>query len=125
MVIKKIKKKFQDNRGIITDIIVKERIDYVTLITNSKNAVRGNHYHKQTIQFLYVLKGSILVASKFEGKRMQQRILEEGHLLFNEANEWHAIKSIEDSTLLILTRGLRGGKNYESDTYKLDKPLLT
>ena len=125
MVIKKIKKNFQDSRGIITDIIVKERIDYVTLITNSKNAVRGNHFHKQTIQFLYVLKGSILVASKFEGKRMQKKILKEGHLLFNEANEWHAIKSIEDSTLLILTRGLRGGKNYEADTYKLDKPLLT
>tara|TARA_B100000941_G_C28215515_1_gene404046 strand:- start:230 stop:625 length:396 start_codon:yes stop_codon:yes gene_type:complete len=125
MIIKKIKKNFQDDRGIITDIIVKERIDYVTLITNLKNAVRGNHYHKETIQFLYVLKGTILVASKFEGKRMQKKILGEGHLLFNEANEWHAIKSIEDSTLLILTRGLRGGKNYEADTYKLDKPLLS
>ena len=125
MIIKKIKTNFQDNRGIITDIIVEERINYVTVITNLKDAVRGNHYHKETIQFLYVLNGSILVASKFEGKKMQKRILREGHLLFNEANEWHAIKSIEDSTLLILTRGLRGGKNYEADTYKLDKPLLT
>ena len=125
MIIKKIKTNFQDNRGIITDIIVEERINYVTVITNLKDAVRGNHYHKETIQFLYVLNGSILVASKFEGKKMQKRILREGHLLLNEANEGHAIKSIEDSTLLILTRGLRGGKNYEADTYKLDKPLLT
>ena len=81
MIIKKIKKNFQDNRGIITDIIVKERIDYVTLITNLKNAVRGNHFHKQTIQFLYVLKGSILVASKFEGKRMQKESLAEIEVL--------------------------------------------
>ena len=65
MIVKDIKKNFEDNRGIITDIIV------------------------------------------------------------NEANEWHAIKSLEDSKLLILTRGLRGGKDYESDTYKLDEPLLT
>ena len=68
MIVKDIKKNFEDNRGIITDIIVKERIDYVTIITNKKGAVRGNHYHKETIQYLYVLEGSILVASKFEGK---------------------------------------------------------
>ncbi len=125
MIIKDIKKNFEDNRGIITDIIVKERIDYVTIITNKKGAVRGNHYHKETIQFLYVLEGSILVASKFKGKDLEKKVLKVGSLLFNEANEWHAIKSLEDSKLLILTRGLRGGKDYESDTYKLDEPLLT
>ncbi len=125
MIVKDIKKNFEDNRGIITDIIVKERIDYVTIITNKKGAVRGNHYHKETIQYLYVLEGSILVASKFEGKNLEKKILKVGSLLFNEANEWHAIKSLEDSKLLILTRGLRGGKDYESDTYKLDEPLLT
>ena len=125
MIVKDIKKNFEDNRGIITDINVKERIDYVTIITNKKGAVRGNHYHKETIQYLYVLEGSILVASKFEGKNLEKKILKVGSLLFNEANEWHAIKSLEDSKLLILTRGLRGGKDYESDTYKLDEPLLT
>tara|TARA_Y100000589_G_C27172555_1_gene637340 strand:+ start:2177 stop:2554 length:378 start_codon:yes stop_codon:yes gene_type:complete len=125
MIIKDIKKNFEDNRGIITDIITKERIDYVTIITNKKGAVRGNHYHKETVQYLYVLEGSILVASQFEGKEIEKEILNEGSLLFNEAYERHAIKSLEDSKLLILTRGLRGGKNYESDTYKLTSPLLT
>ena len=125
MIIKDIKKNFEDNRGIITDIITKERIDYVTIITNKKGSVRGNHYHKETIQYLYVLEGSILVASQFEGKEIEKEILNEGSLLFNEAYERHAIKSLEDSKLLILTRGLRGGKNYESDTYKLTSPLLT
>ena len=125
MIIKDIKKNFEDNRGIITDIITKERIDYVTIITNKKGSVRGNHYHKETIQYLYVIEGSILVASQFEGKEIEKKILNAGSLLFNEAYERHAIKSLEDSKLLILTRGLRGGKNYESDTYKLTSPLLT
>ena len=58
MIIKDIKKNFEDNRGIITDIITKERIDYVTIITNKKGSVRGNHYHKETIQYLYVIEGS-------------------------------------------------------------------
>ena len=124
MIIKKIKNDFEDSRGAIRDILVKEKIDFVTIIFNKKNSVRGNHYHKKTVQYLYVLEGSILVASKFEGKEIE-KILTEGDLLLNEPFEWHAIKSIEDSKLLILTRGLRGGNDYEADTFKIDEPILT
>ena len=125
MIIKKIKNDFEDNRGAIRDILVKEKIDFVTIIFNKKNSVRGNHYHKKTVQYLYVLEGSILVASKFEGKEIEKKVLTEGDLLLNEPFEWHAIKSIEDSKLLILTRGLRGGNDYEEDTFKIGKPILT
>lgn len=125
MIIKKIKNDFEDNRGAIRDILVKEKIDFVTIIFNKKNSVRGNHYHKKTVQYLYVLEGSVLVASKFEGKEIEKKVLTEGDLLLNEPFEWHAIKSIEDSKLLILTRGLRGGNDYEEDTFKIDKPILT
>ena len=125
MIIKKIKNDFEDNRGAIRDILVKEKIDFVTIIFNKKNSVRGNHYHKKTVQYLYVLEGSILVASKFEGKEIEKKVLTEGDLLLNEPFEWHAIKSIEDSKLLILTRGLRGGNDYEADTFKIDEPILT
>mgnify|MGYP001188106432 FL=1 len=124
MIIKKIKDNFEDHRGAIRDIIAKERIDFVTIISNKKGAVRGNHYHKETVQYLYVLEGSVLVASQFEGQELKKQILSEGDLLQNEALEHHAIESLEDSKLLILTRGLRGGDDYESDTFKLDKPLL-
>ena len=65
-----------------------------------------------------------MVASQKKGQEVEEKVLKEGSLLFNEARESHAIKSLEDSKLLILTRGLRGGKDYETDTYKLDKPLL-
>ena len=50
MIIKKIKNDFEDNRGAIRDILVKEKIDFVTIIFNKKNSVRGNHYHKKTVQ---------------------------------------------------------------------------
>jgi len=95
------------------------------LLTNNKGSIRGNHYHKKTIQYLYVLEGSILVASQFEGKELKKKVLKEGDLLLNEPYEWHAIKSLEKNKLLILTRGPRGGENYEADTFKLKKPILT
>ena len=125
MIIKKIESNFKDTRGIITDILCNQQIDFVTIITNKKGSIRGNHYHKKTIQYLYVLEGSILVASQFEGKELKQKILKEGDLLLNEPYEWHAIKSLEKNKLLILTKGPRGGENYESDTFKLKKPILT
>ena len=57
---------------------------------------------------MYVLEGSVLVASQKEGEEVEENF-EKGSLLFNEAYEQaHAIKSLEDSKLLILTRGLRG-----------------
>ena len=74
MIIKKIRDNFEDSRGKITDIISKEKIDFVTIITNKKGSVRGNHYHKKTIQYLYVLEGSILVAAQFEGKKLEKKI---------------------------------------------------
>ena len=41
----------------------------------------------------------------------------------SDVYEAHALHALEDSVLLILTRGPRGGEDYESDTYRLDKPL--
>ena len=54
---KKIKRKinFKDKRGIILDLIEKENINAVTYITLNKNSVRGNHYHKKTIQWNFIL----------------------------------------------------------------------
>ena len=60
-----------------------------------------------------------------QAREIEKKILTEGDLLLNEPFEWHANKSIEDSKLLILTRGLRGGEDYEADTFKIDKPILT
>ena len=38
--------------------------------------------------------------------------------------ERHAFQAIEDTTFLVLTRGPRGGENYETDTFRLDIPLI-
>ena len=64
---------------------------------------------------MYVLEGSIFSGIAKEGEEVEEEVLKKGSLLFNEAYEAHAIKSLEDSKLLILTRGLRGGKDYETD----------
>jgi hypothetical protein len=37
----------------------------------------------------------------------------------------HAIEALEDTTMVVMTRGPRGGREYESDTFRLAEPLIS
>ncbi len=115
---------FSDERGDIIDILKGSPVEYATLITAKKNSVRGNHYHKETYQHLYVLDGKLRVRTQMPGEDAKEAVLEKGDLIVNTPNERHAFEALEDSTFLVLTRGPRGGENYESDTYRLSEPLI-
>jgi quercetin dioxygenase-like cupin family protein len=113
----------KDERGEITDILVKEKIEYVTLITSAKGATRGNHYHKETVQWVYILEGKMKVLSQMPQSPVVATVLEKGDLVVNIPMERHAMIALEDSTFLVFTRGPRGGEDYEKDTYRLSEPL--
>ena len=113
----------QDQRGEITDILVKEEIQSVTLITSVKGATRGNHYHEKTFQWVYVLQGRLRLLTQMPDASMDSAILEKGDLAMTMPLERHAIEALEDSIFLVFTRGPRGGGDYEKDTYRLSEPL--
>jgi quercetin dioxygenase-like cupin family protein len=123
---KKIKKKImhRDNRGLIIDLLERKKINSITFITQKKGKVRGNHYHKKTIQWNYLVKGKILLIEKKKNKNIKKIILSEGDIVETEKNEKHAIKALKDSQFLVFTQGPRGGKDYERDTYRLTKSLV-
>ena len=116
----KIKSAFEDSRGKITDILVDEPVEHVNLITFKKNAVRGNHYHKQSLHYNYVLRGTIKLYTKKATGDVETTIMTDGDLALIFPSERHALVALEDSELLVFTRGTRGGENYEQDTYRLD-----
>jgi quercetin dioxygenase-like cupin family protein len=113
----------RDQRGEITDLLANENVNYVTLITSVKGAVRGHHYHKETTQWVYVLDGRLKVLSQMPDSPTETAILERGDLVVNLPLERHALVALEDSAFLVFTRGPRGGENYETDTYRLAEPL--
>jgi quercetin dioxygenase-like cupin family protein len=114
----------QDDRGAIMDLVENTNIDAVTFITFKKGAVRGNHYHKQTTQWNYVIKGRIRFVTQVGDDPIQEAILETGALAVTGPMEKHALVGMEDSETLVFTQGPRGGKEYESDTFRLDIPLV-
>ena len=121
----KIPVSFNDNRGQIIDLIQNEDINAVTIVTFTKGAVRGNHYHKETFQWNYLISGEINIISQIPGKDVVEIIMKEGDFVVTEPNERHALVGLEKSELLVLTKGPRGGKEYESDTFRLEMPLTT
>ena len=48
-----------------TDITGGKSINAITYITQKKNTIRGNHFHKKTIQWNYILEGKIELFTKF------------------------------------------------------------
>jgi len=115
---------FQDDRGEIIDMIENENINAVTLITFKKGAIRANHFHKETTQWNYVISGKINIATQMPDEKIVETIMNVGDFVETVPNEKHSLKAFEDSTLLVLTKGPRGGKEYETDTFRLDIPLL-
>lgn len=115
---------YADSRGEIKDLVQDDGINAVTIVTFTAGAVRANHYHKQTTQWNYVLSGKLLLVTETEGEGRKETILSPGDLAMTPPNEGHALKALEDSSVLILAKGPRSGTDYESDTYRLPTPLI-
>jgi quercetin dioxygenase-like cupin family protein len=114
---------FTDARGAITDILDGVPLNAVTIITNKKGAIRANHYHKKTIQYTYVISGRVKYVSKGKSGRTSA-VLKPGDLAVSPPTEWHATEALTDATFLALAHGLRHGRDYEKDTFRLAEPLI-
>lgn len=113
-----------DDRGKIIDLVERQNINAITFISFTQNAIRANHYHKNTTQWNYIIKGKIKLVTQFGDGSIKEIILSSGELAITEPMEKHALVGMEDSEMLVFIEGPRGGKEYESDTFRLDKPLV-
>lgn len=125
MEIIKTKINHQDNRGVIVDLLENKNINSVTFVSFTKGAVRGNHYHKKTTQWNYVTQGKLKLVSQLGDDPIKEKILEKGDIAVTVPMEKHAFVGLGDSELLVFTEGPRGGAEYESDTFRMEKPLVS
>lgn len=115
---------FEDKRGTITDIFTKDSKDHATIIFSKKGAVRGNHYHKESTQYTFMVSGQLTVLSRNAGeKEIAKHILRPNDMALHGPREAHTLIADEDTIFLAFVDGVRGGVNYEKDTYRLEMPL--
>lgn len=116
----------EDARGEIRDILTHDEVDAVTFLTINAGSVRGNHYHEKSVQWDYVLSGSIECYCRIglDGQ-VEKVVIGPGDLVKHPVEECHALKALEDSSLLSLTKGPRRGEDYEDDVVRLTEPLVS
>ena len=101
----------KDKRGIIKDLLVGKK-GACTYITFEKGAVRGNHYHKKTIQYDFILSGKL----ECHGVK-KQKTVEAGEIVIHNPMTPHAYKALVKSEIISLVYGPRKGEQYSTDTY--------
>jgi dTDP-4-dehydrorhamnose 3,5-epimerase-like enzyme len=124
MTIEQKKINFEDERGTIMDIFSNVSIEHATIIHSKKGSVRGNHYHKETVQMDFIVSGQIRILSQKVGEeKITEAILNANDLIVHQPSEAHTMIALEDTIFVTFAKGLRGGEQYESDTFRLVKPL--
>ena len=89
--------------------------------SQKKGVVRGNHYHKKTTQFMYMISGSLIYWYKKVNSKKKVKALRisKGELVKTPPYEIHALTFDEKNEFIVLSKGLRGGKDYEKDTFRV------
>lgn len=112
----------EDERGWIRDV-TNEHWDAATRVVTYEGKVRGNHYHKKTLQLTLVTVGRLRIVTEMDEMR-REFVLKAGEMMISPPGERHAWKALEDTHCLVFTRGPRSGPDYESDTERLEEPLI-
>ena len=113
----------EDDRGTIADVFYSTNINHVAFITSKPNVIRGNHYHKDSIQSILIIKGSLEYWYKRADSNEEANftVAEIGDVLTSEPLEIHALRiGSTGCEFMAFTIGKRGGSDYESDTYRVD-----
>jgi len=64
------------------------------------------------------------LVTQIPGSRVVETLMGKGNFIVIPPKERHAFVGLEAAQLIVFTRGPRGGKEYESDTFRLEAPLV-
>ena len=133
MKIRRIEVATSDDRGSISDVFYDDSFQHAAIIVTRAEfepVIRGNHYHKQSTQHILMLDGSLTYwwqQTNEQGERIgeiESIFVPTGYMVSSPPYEIHALEFHENARFIVFSKGVRGGKDYESDTFRVD-PILT
>jgi len=119
----KIDAAHQDERGYILNVIDDPRISHVAVFTARSGAIRGNHYHPEQLQWVYLISGRYTSYSqdvRHPEAPVETHAVEPGMLVFAPPMVAHAQEFHEDSVLLNITDGPRASEAFARHTIKYE-----
>ena len=103
---KKLKSNFKDKKRSYYRHFNNQPKDHCTLVTFNKSAVRGNHFHKKSTQYSYVISGKLkMLTAKVNKKgllvgKVKKDIVSSNTLIEHKPYSAHAFKALKKSNLL-------------------------
>ena len=122
-----IKPATMDERGQISDILYKSNFQHAAIIESNRGGlIRGNHYHKQTTQHIFITRGALRYWYQplDKSEEVKSVLVKEYDLVSTPPFEVHALEILEPTQFVVFSDGVRGGQDYESDTFRVT-PILT
>ncbi len=87
----------EDHRGVINGITNVGEWREINLITSLKGAIRGNHYHEQTTELIYIISGEAEFAwHKKDGEKNIIQ-LKKNDCIIVEKGEYHTMLATMDT----------------------------
>jgi quercetin dioxygenase-like cupin family protein len=114
-----------DERGVIQNLLelkdYGEAIRGVAIITSKAGSVRSCHYHKNDSHHLYVLSGSLEYFERAVGETEIPKpvVYRAGEMFWTGPQREHAVRFLEDTTLLSLSPRARNHESHESDVVRV------
>ena len=96
---------FEGARGFIKEILISEPVDTIAMIASTKGSICGDHYHKDSIQWVYLMTGSLTFLTQFEEEDIISRLIRLSGLVKTEILMRHTLIAGEALEFLPFTRG--------------------
>ncbi len=112
---------FSDDRGVIQNLI-EVQTGSTVVITSKANSVRANHYHKTDWHYCYLLSGSMEYFHRDVGSDEPPERLHvgQGEMVFTPPLVEHAMKFLEDTVFITMSRNARDHDSYEDDLVRVE-----
>ena len=112
---------FEDARGLIQNLL-EIPTGSTVLISSKPGSVRANHYHKTDWHYCYLISGSMEYFHRPTGDTDDpERItVHAGEMVFTSPMVDHAMKFLEDTIFITMSRNARDHDSYEDDLVRVE-----
>jgi dTDP-4-dehydrorhamnose 3,5-epimerase len=119
---------FEDMRGSLKKLLMisqlkeDEKIEEVYVLISNQGSVRGNHYHKETLEYFYVISGKAKVALKnLDTGAFEEMILSSSDNVTLKVPPYvvHAFKNEEEEPFIMLAISSKEYNKDDTDTFPM------
>ena len=117
---------YEDSRGTLKKVLMESQlnsgsIEEVYLLYTSKGSVRGNHYHKKTLEYFAIVSGKASIVLKdlsSDNIQLLKISAEDNKIIKIPPEVIHAFKNEHDEPLIILAISTKEYNKLDTDTYE-------